>query len=135
MKKIFPVSRKSDSQRSFSISLLLKGIVFAFLFSLLCFLILSIILSFTSISESIIKPASYIVMIVSIVIASGYVAQRVNKKGWIHGGVTGLLYILVLTIIGYFTGGGFIFDQLLISRILLGIVAGSIGGILGINLK
>src|SRR5690554_6253669 len=135
MKKIFSISRNTDSKRSFRINLYLKGIVLAFLFSLLCFLILSIILSFTSISESIIKPASYIVMIISIVIASGYVAQRVNKKGWIHGGVTGLVYILVLSIIGLFTGGGFIFNQLLLSRIILRLVAGSIGGILGINLK
>ena len=135
MKKIFSLSKNTDAQKKISISLFLKGIVFALLFSLVCFLILSIILSFTNISENIIKPASYIVMIISIVLASGYVAQRVNKKGWIYGGITGLLYILVLTIIGAFTGGGFILDQLFVSRILIGIVAGSIGGILGINLR
>ena len=122
-------------KKNFKLIILLKGVVLAFIISLLCFFILSIILSFTNASEKIIQPTSYIVVIISIVMAGGYVAQRVEKKGWIHGGLTGLLYILILTIIGHFTGSGLIFNKYLISRILLGIVPGSIGGILGINLK
>lgn len=121
--------------KNYKLTLLLKGIFLAFLFSLICFFILSIILSFTSASEKIIQPTSYIVIIISVVFAGGYVAQRMEKRGWIHGGITGLLYILILTIIGHFTGSGFVFNKLFISRILLGIFPGIIGGILGINLK
>ena len=73
-------------------------------------------------------------IIISVVFAGGYVAQRMEKRGWTWG-ITGLLYILILTIIGHFTGSGFVFNKLFISRILLGIFPGIIGGILGINLK
>lgn len=135
LKKNLSFSSSTNIQRNFSIWLILKGMIFAFLFSLICFLILSLILTFTNISESIIKPASYIIMIISIVVGSGYVAQRVDKRGWMHGAITGLLYIIILSIMGILTGGGMVLGQLFFSRIIIGIVAGGIGGILGINLK
>lgn len=135
LRKKLSFSKSADTQRNYSIRLILKGMVIAFLFSLISFLILSLLLTLTNISEGIIKPTSYIVMIISIVIGSGFVAQRIDKKGWMHGAITGLLYIIILTIIGIFTGEGLVFGQLFLSRIIIGIVAGGIGGILGINLK
>ena len=60
--------------KNYKLTLLLKGVFLAFLFSLICFFILSIILSFTSASEKIIQPTSYIVIIISVVFAGGYVA-------------------------------------------------------------
>lgn len=135
LKKDFSISEGNHTQKKFSISYILKGLVLAFLFSLVCFLILSIVLSLTSISENIIKPSSYIVMIVSIVIAGIYVAMKVDKNGWLYGSITGLLYIIILTIISMIVIGGFSLNQILISRVLIGIIAGAIGGILGINIK
>lgn len=135
LKKDFSISEGNHTQKKFSISYILKGLVLAFLFSLVCFLILSIVLSLTSIPENIIKPSSYIVMIVSIVIAGIYVAMKVDKNGWLYGSITGLLYIIILTIISMIVIGGFSLNQILISRVLIGIIAGAIGGILGINIK
>lgn len=74
-------------------------------------------------------------MIISIVIASVYVALKVDKNGWLYGALTGLLYIIILTIISMIAIGGFSLNQILISRILMGLIAGAIGGILGINIK
>lgn len=135
LKKSFSISKGNNTQKNFSIGYILKGLVLGFLFSLICFLILSIVLSLTSVSENIIKPSSYIVMIISIVIASAYVALKVDKNGWLYGAITGLLYIIILTIISMIAIGGFSINQILISRVLMGLIAGAIGGILGINIK
>ncbi len=135
LKKSFSISKGNHTQKNFYIGFILRGLIFGFLLSLICFLIISIILSFSSISESIIKPSSYIIMVVSIVIASGYTSRKVDKNGWLYGAITGLLYVIILTIAGMITSGGFSLEQIMISRVLMGLIAGTIGGILGINLK
>ena len=40
-----------------------------------------------------------IVMIISITIGSIYVAIKVEEKGWINGGIIGVLYFLILIIV------------------------------------
>lgn len=119
----------------FNLKLLLRSLVFAFIFSLICFFLLALVLSFSNLSESIIRPSSYIIMIISIVFGSGYVTRRVEKNGWLYGGITGLLYVLILIIIGAFTGKGLILDTFLISRLFMGAITGIVGGMLGINLR
>ncbi len=135
LKKNFVNSKANYPQKNFHIGFVLKGLILGFLFSLICFLILSIILSLSNVSENFIKPASYIIMILSIVLGSVYASRKVEKNGWLYGAITGLLYIIILIIINIITSNTFSLQQIMVSRILMGLIAGTIGGILGINLR
>ena len=132
LKKNLSFSSSTNIQRNFSIWLILKGMIFAFLFSLICFLILSLILTFTNISESIIKPASYIIMIISIVVGSGVAQSRQGDGCMVHYRIT-LYYYTFHYRHPYRWWYGT--RTTIFSRIIIGIVAGGIGGILGINLN
>lgn len=135
LRKKLTTSKGVNTGGKLSVGLILKGTIIAFVFSLICFLVLALILSLSNITENIIKPTSYIVMIISVVLAGGYVARRAHRNGWMYGATTGCVYIIILTLLGLFNGGQFAVNQILISRFFIGIIAGAVGGALGINLK
>ncbi|MCG8516336.1 MAG: TIGR04086 family membrane protein [Halanaerobiales bacterium] len=61
-----------------------------------------------------------------------YIARHVGKNGWLNGGLGGLIYMGIVILIGTISmpiSIGYIFLLLMI-----GLVTGSIGGIIGINL-
>ncbi len=113
---------------------LLKGLVLAFLITAILILISSIILTFTSLSESKMNLLNTIVMIISITTGSVYVAAMVKEKGWLNGGLLGFCYFLILFLINILFLKPLIVDVFLFSRLLISIVMGIIGGIIGINI-
>ena len=113
---------------------LLKGLVLAFLITAILILISSIILTFTSLSESKMNLLNTIVMIISITTGSVYVAAMVKEKGWLNGGLLGFCYLLILFLINILFLKPLIVDVFLFSRLLISIVMGIIGGIIGINI-
>jgi putative membrane protein (TIGR04086 family) len=72
-------------------------------------------------------------MPVSIIGGSMYVGRRVKSRGWLSGGLTGLLYIVVILILSYFITMEALSPTGLLSRLFLGFSFGCIGGMLGIN--
>jgi putative membrane protein (TIGR04086 family) len=60
-----------------------------------------------------------------------YVARRVDKNGWLNGGLSGLVFMVFIILLGLISipiSSGYIFLLL-----ILGLIFGSIGGIIGIN--
>ncbi|NLL81824.1 MAG: TIGR04086 family membrane protein [Tissierellia bacterium] len=115
------------------IKFLLKGLLIAFIISIMLILLFTILLRFTSLSENRIQSLNYINIILSSAIAGIYVATRVKEKGWIHGGIIGFAYYLFIVLIDlvFFKEVNL---MLLISRLSISTLSGVIGGIIGINL-
>lgn len=61
-----------------------------------------------------------------------YVAKNVERNGWLNGAVAGLIYMVILILIGSISVPLTLTNILFMA--LLGLILGSIGGILGINL-
>ncbi|MFW6287532.1 MAG: TIGR04086 family membrane protein [bacterium] len=61
-----------------------------------------------------------------------YVAREVDKNGWLNGGLAGLIYMILLILIGTISMPISLANVLLMA--VLGLIIGSIGGIIGINL-
>lgn len=61
-----------------------------------------------------------------------YVARNVEKNGWLNGGLAGLVLMIIVVLLGTInmtiSFGG------IIILAVLGLIVGSVGGILGINL-
>ena len=68
-------------------------------------------------------------------VVGGAAAAQQQIKRMVKGALTGLLYIVWAFIISGIFGGGYIFDTVLLSDVLLGIVVGAISGIIGINIE
>lgn len=114
---------------------LVKGLVVSYGLTLIIIVIISLLLTYTSVKESSIAVLNTITMIASISIGSIYLTLKVGEKGWLNGGLMGILYFLVLLLLNYAFAKPFNVDLYSTSKFIISIVTGVIGGMIGINLK
>lgn len=115
--------------------LMLKGIGISMILTLMMILILSMVLSFSNIKESVIMPTVIFISSFSILIGGFLVAKRMENKGIVYGSILGLIYMLILYLISSIMNFDFSLNGNSIVMITFGVVGGAIGGILGVNLK
>ena len=84
----------------FSVPMLIfRGLLRAFLLSLIFLLLSTAALYFSLLSEAFVPYFVFGAIILSILSGSIYVGKRTDEKGWLRGGITGLFYVLVLLIL------------------------------------
>nr|WP_082193137.1 TIGR04086 family membrane protein [Bacillus rubiinfantis] len=109
------------------------GLIFIFAFAAICSLIISFIFRFTSAGET---SLQYIITAISFIalFGGGFLSGGKRKeKGWLIGGVTGLLYSLIVFLFQYL-GYDRIFDaEQFIYHTCYTLIA-MMGGILGVNI-
>src|SRR5690606_41355768 len=88
----------------------LKSILLAFALTILLLLIVTLILTFTPIKEDNIPLLTTAIMIISIAAGSIYMAIKAQEKGWLNGGIIGILYFVILLFLNYLFIKPFIFD-------------------------
>ncbi len=111
----------------------LKGILLALVFSLVMLLVIALVLYLTALPEKVASYLVYGVSIAAILWGSAYATRRIGTRGWLNGGIIGVIYVLLM--IG---GGLIIVDDMAIGwslavKIFLGFVFGAIGGMWGVN--
>ena len=112
-----------------------KGLLLSFLVTILCLLLFSTVLTYSSVGENTIVPVSIIVTAISILIGTSFSMAKAKKNGMLYGGMVGFVYMLLLYLISSsFTGD---FTITVTSGIMIGgaILAGAVGGIIGVNRK
>ncbi|NMB07804.1 MAG: TIGR04086 family membrane protein [Tissierellia bacterium] len=119
----------------FGIKYLFKALVLSYIFTLVLILIITFLLTYTSLKESTIPLLNTIIIIISITIGSIYISIKIGEKGWLNGGMLGILYFLILLLLNYLFVKPFTFDIFSFSKFFISLITGIIGGILGINLK
>ncbi len=115
--------------------LMLKGIGISMFLSIIMILVLSMVLSFSNVKESVIMPTVIFISSFSILIGGYLVAKRIENKGIIYGSILGLIYMMILYFISSIMNFDFSLNVSAIMMIAFGIIGGAIGGILGVNLK
>lgn len=133
--KIKPLTSRNarNTRAEIELAAIVKGVILAYFLSLLLFLITGGVIHFTEISERIIPTAVTIISGLSIITAGVYAARHTASRGWLHGGIIGLLYVLVILILSMFLLPEFSFTFMSIGKLLIGFVIGALGGILGVN--
>lgn len=115
--------------------LMMKGLGFSIIMTLIMILILSIVLSVSSIKENVIMPSVIFISSFSILMGGFLLAKKIDAKGIVYGSILGLIYMLVLYLISSIMSFNFSLNMNAIIMVLFGIIGGAIGGILGVNLK
>ncbi|KPU44991.1 hypothetical protein OXPF_14690 [Oxobacter pfennigii] len=112
-----------------------KSILIAYIISIVFLLIYGVLLTLTNISETTLPTAVMVITLVSIALSGIYSAVKSESKGWLNGALVGILYMLILFMLGMLFKTGILIDNLILFRIFMGFVIGSLAGIIGINLK
>ena len=114
---------------------ILKGEIIAFIINILGLIILSLVMTYSTISDTKIPTLVIAVNTLAILIGSPIATIKLEKKGIINGLIIGSLYIAIYLLISLIFAGSVSFSIKTILIITLGIIAGGIGGIIGVNLN
>lgn len=125
--------RKSNSDSY--IMKITKSLVLSFLITVVFFIVYALILTYSSLSEETIPTINTVIMIISILVGSISMSMKVNNKGWLNGGIVGILYMVIIIIFSSFYNKTFAMDSYILIKSLIGLIVGVISGIIGINLK
>lgn len=126
-------SKESGSKNS--ILIIAKGELIAYIISGILIILYGLLLTLSSLSESTMPTVIMIISTVSIALSSIYVAIKAESKGWLNGALTGLIYMIILFLISLLFKTSVSFDKYVLFRLFMGFVIGTLGGIIGINLK
>lgn len=132
MKKVNEMAISGSGLNTWNI---LKSVGMSYLITLLIFLLLAIILTYTEFPETMIPSAVVITTLVSIMFAGTSAAKHARTRGWMNGGVAGFVYMLIIYLVSSFTVVDFRIDQYVWIMLISGILAGALGGVVGINMK
>lgn len=116
------------------VKLIVKGVLFSYLITLILIFLYSILLTYTSISESTIPTGVLIIGMVSVFISSSIAVIKIKRNGMKNGGIIGFCYILILYLLSSIYETGFALTKYSITTIIFYIFLGMIGGIVGANL-
>ncbi len=114
---------------------ILKGTLISWILTFILLFIYAVLLTYTKIGENTISPIIIAIEAVSILIGSSIVTSQLKKNGIINGGLIGLIYILLIYLLSSLTVSGFSLNMYSAVMMISGIIAGMIGGVVGVNLK
>ena len=124
---------ETSSTNHMALKNILKGTIISVLTTFILFLIYALLLTYTNISEETILPVIVVVTGISILIGSSLGNIKIKKNGIINGGIIGLIYILLLYFISSCFVGNFGLNGNSVILIITAILAGMLGGIIGVN--
>lgn len=126
---------KTQTGENFNPRLILRGILVSYLITIPLLFIFALILTNTNFPEKYTDTAVTLTTIISILVAGSSVTRGARNKGWLNGGLVGLIYMLVLYLVSSIVFKNFCIDRHVLTMLLIGILTGAIGGIIGINLR
>lgn len=130
-----PNTKFLDNKENMPIFIYLKSIFSALLITVVIMLIIAAIITFTSVTESIMPLVTSIIMVLSIAYSGLLSATRLRKRGFIHGLITGAIYTILILFFSWIFINNFSLDKFVIIKGTIGIASGGIGGMIGVNLK
>lgn len=112
---------------------IVKGCCFTFLFVYILIVIYSFILAYTNVSDTTIPTVVIGITMFSLFLSTLINCRSIGKNGLINGSLISIIYIGVIYFISSLTKTGFSLDRYSIIMIITCIIAGGIGGVIGVN--
>lgn len=111
---------------------ILSGLIFSLVIMLVGVLVVSLLLTLTGIGEESLPMFVYIIHGAALLIGGFITGRKRGTKGWYYGGLLGILYWLLIMLVGFLSmNAAFGMDVLITAGVCF--VTGAIGGILGVN--
>lgn len=114
-------------------SSIIVGVGVIYVIAAICSLLFSLLLTFTSLQEAQVSLIITIISFVALFIGGFVAGGRGKEKGWLLGGLTGIIYTVINFLYQYLGHDMFLSSEQLIYHVCFIIIA-IMGGILGVNL-
>ncbi|MGO4528864.1 TIGR04086 family membrane protein [Paenibacillus sp. 2TAF8] len=111
---------------------ILSGLYHAFVWMFIGALVLSFFLWMSDLREQELSTYTYVVHGLSLLIGGFIAGKRSGEKGWYYGGLTGIVYGLLVLLIGFLAlDASFNWKDSL--QLLIAFLLSALGGIFGVN--
>lgn len=117
-----------------NVNTMLRGLFISFISLGLLTFFVSLLLLLTSMQENSLSVLIYFIHGIALLIGGFTTGRRIEEKGWYYGGLLGLVYCIIIVLIGLL---GFQ-SSLNLTTILMFILtfsAGALGGMIGVNTR
>lgn len=118
-----------------AVKIVAKTVVMAFLITIILMGVLALLICYTSLPEEAVTPSVYVLNYFSVFLAGLFSAAKSGRKGFVTGGIAGVLYMLLVYLLGFILFGGITFSKDIMMMLLYCLITGMIGGIVGINIS
>lgn len=135
MKFIKNISKETSNAESSNLTRILRGSILSIVLTIAGLLIYSIILVNTEISENTINYVVIGITSISILIGSILSVSKIAKRGIFNGAIVGGIYVVVIYLLSSIINSNFNINLSAIILMAASIIAGMIGGIIGVNMK
>ena len=126
--------KNENERKSSNILKVIKGSVISIFISVILLFIASLILTYTNIGENAIPTMIIIISAISIFVGSLVSAMHIKQKGILNGSLVGAIYIIIIYLFSSIAITGFNMNIKSLIMLAASIIAGTIGGIVGVNL-
>ncbi|HHV98532.1 MAG TPA: TIGR04086 family membrane protein [Clostridiaceae bacterium] len=127
--------KAQSAQGGINLLVIGKAILISYIITIPAFIIFALILANTEFPHKYISPVVVITTIMSILIAGSMVSKNAKSRGWLYGALVGFIYMFVLYILSSIIFRDFSIDRYVLTMTAIGVLTGTIGGIMGINVK
>lgn len=117
------------------LSIEVKGLGKGILVSLVLCLLVTPVVYFTGIKETVMPALGNLILAIGIFWCSCYVSKSYGSKGLVRGVSMGLVFFILMLIATFISNSSLIGFKTFLYTLSLCLVAGSLGGILGIGLS
>lgn len=109
-----------------------KAVGVAVAFCLAAVLVFAFVIKVAALPSSVILPVNQVIKAAAIF--TGCIVGLKDSKGWLKGGVAGVLSVIFAYVIFSLIAGSFAWDWTVLLELLFGLVAGVSSGIVAVNL-
>lgn len=135
-KKTSDNKKAIDNKKSNSMTVsLTKGVIMSYIITTIVFIVYGVLLTYTELTEEKIQIVVMITTVISVLIGGVIASRGVNSNGLMFGMLVGLIYAIIMIMIGLCLLPTLKITSKMIMIFILSISAGGIGGIIGINSK
>ena len=117
-----------------SIKKIISGTVAGLVITAILLFAFSVVLLLATLPDGSEELFSIVATIVGVMAGGAISSFKTECSGWLSGGLTGILYIIILCLISGFVFGSPGIVKLAIT-LIIGFLTGAVGGIIGINLR
>lgn len=122
---------KKDDSKDRLYMVYIKAVSRGIIISIVLLLLTSLIFYFTSINQNFIKTIVWIITIISICYTGIYAAVKAGYKGYLHGAVSGAIYMIILFVIASLAKSGMISFKSYFTMFIMALVIGALSGMIG----
>lgn len=126
---------KSKSSSSSSLLYIIFSVVFAYIVTILIFMLFAALVTYSDFSENYIPTIVTAATIIGVLLSGILSGRKATSKGWLNGALAGIIYIIALYILGFLILKNAQMTENLLNLLFLGLGVGAFGGIIGINLR